>query len=166
VWIALASLTIAAVSGLGCGSVTSANDGGTGGTGQCPSGQIWCPGCTPGTGICATGCPGIACPPIDGGCTGTACPVDASMSCTDVTTLEACDQRPDCHSVFVDRQDCQCGGIGCCARFLRCADGDTANCSGGAVLCDALTPHCEGQYVVSYTASCYEGCVRMTECAP
>jgi hypothetical protein len=88
------------------------------------------------------------------------------MSCADVTTLEACDARADCHSVFIDPQDCACAAIGCCARFLRCADGDTANCSGGAVLCDALTPHCEGQDVVSYTASCYEGCVRMTECAP
>jgi hypothetical protein len=160
-WMVPALIAIAAGSVVGCGSVTSSSD-----AGQCPSGQIWCAGCTPGTGACYAGpCPGIACPPIDAGCTGAACGVDASASCADVTTLAACDARTDCHSVFLDLQDCQCGGIGCCARFLRCADGDTAKCS-GVVACDALTPHCEGQYVVSYTDACYEGCVRMTECAP
>ena len=34
----------------------------------------------------------------------------------------------------------------------------------GAVLCDAVTPHCEGPYTVSYTDACYEGCVRASEC--
>jgi hypothetical protein len=32
--------------------------------------------------------------------------------------------------------------------------------------CGAATPYCEGPYVVSYTAVCFEGCVQSTDCAP
>ena len=88
------------------------------------------------------------------------------VPCADATTLEECDARSDCHSVFVDPRNCACAALGCCARFARCADGDRARCTGGAIACDALTPYCELPYVVSYTQSCYEGCVRATACAP
>ena len=88
-----------------------------------------------------------------------------TAKCADVTTMAACDLRTDCHTVFHDPQTCGCASIGCCAKFLRCAVGDRANCKGPAA-CDALTPHCEGPYVVSYTGACYEGCARATECAP
>jgi hypothetical protein len=54
---------------------------------------------------------------------------------------------------------------GCCMKFSRCADG-AANCKGGNIACTIATPHCEAPYVLSYTQSCYEGCVRATECAP
>ena len=41
---------------------------GGGGTGGCAPNQVWCPGCEPGTGACYVGgCPGVACPPPDGG---------------------------------------------------------------------------------------------------
>jgi hypothetical protein len=143
---------------------TSGN-GGAGGAagvpGSCPTGKIWCPGCAPGEGACYTGgCPGVACPPPDAGSPDATIP-----SCADVTTLAACDLRADCHAVFVDPGTCGCAGIGCCAKFSRCAAGDRADCRGPAA-CDALTPHCEGAYVVGYNGACYEGCVRATECAP
>lgn len=123
---------------------------------------MWCPGCTPGTGACYVGgCPAVACPPPDGGVpdSGTLPP------CAEVTTVAACDQRLDCHAVFVDPGTCGCATAGCCARFSRCADGDRANCKGPAQ-CRAATPFCEAPYVVAYTGVCFEGCVRSTECAP
>jgi hypothetical protein len=94
-------------------------------------------------------CPAIACP----------------ASCATVTTLSECEARADCHSVFVDPGTCGCAPLGCCARFNRCADGNTASCNGNPS-CDIVTPHCEGPYVVSYTATCYEGCVQAKDCAP
>jgi hypothetical protein len=51
--------------GGGAGSMGGQSGGGTGG---CAPNQVWCPGCEPGTGACyAGGCPGVACPPPDGG---------------------------------------------------------------------------------------------------
>src|SRR6185436_21011034 len=39
--------------------------------GGCAPNQVWCPGCEPGTGACYVGgCPGGACPPLDGGAGG------------------------------------------------------------------------------------------------
>jgi hypothetical protein len=135
------------------GSSGEAGGGGTGGSGgaeQCPEGQIWCPGCTPGTGSCGVGCMGAQC-----------------NTCVEADTLEACDARPDCHPVFHDPQDCDCSGLGCCAKFLRCADGAQALCGDLPVSCDIAVPYCEGPlYVVSYTPGCYEGCVRAPDCAP
>jgi len=98
-----------------------------------------------------TGCLPIACPP--------------PLPCAQNTTLAQCEARTDCHSVFVDRGNCACSALGCCATFTRCADGDRAACK-GMPACDALAPYCEGPYVVSYTNSCYEGCVHMKDCAP
>jgi len=101
-----------------------------------------------------------------GGSGGSAAGGSTGGACASVTTLEACDARSDCHALFEDPGNCRCAALGCCARFSRCADGDRALCTSGAVLCDALTPHCEGPYVVSYTDFCYDGCVRATECLP
>jgi hypothetical protein len=126
--------------------------GGAGG--GCPAGQIWCAGCTPGTGACYTGgCPGIACP---------------TSTCDQVTAQAECDTRSDCHSVFVDPGTCDCATAGCCAHFSRCASGDHGQCKMPSTFaCAIATPYCESPvYVVSYTSSCYEGCVLATDCAP
>jgi hypothetical protein len=62
--------------GGGSGGGGTGGNGGTagssgGGTGGCAPNQVWCPGCEPGTGACyAGGCPGVACPPLDGGTAG------------------------------------------------------------------------------------------------
>jgi len=149
--------------GTGGGGGAGAGDGGAGGpvdAGGCPAGKIWCPGCTAGTGSClAGGCPGSACPPLDGGT------ADAALgTCNTLTTQSACDNRSDCHSVFVDLNNCGCSAAGCCARFNNCANGGRANCD-GQVSCGAKTPYCAGPYVVSYTSTCFEGCVIQSECA-
>jgi hypothetical protein len=86
-------------------------------------------------------------------------------TCGDVTALAECDARDDCHSVFVDPNDCPCDAPGCCARFSFCADGDQAECD-AMVTCRRAAPFCAGQYVISYEGTCYEGCVRSSECAP
>ncbi|HXU05637.1 MAG TPA: hypothetical protein VN903_31980 [Polyangia bacterium] len=117
----------------------------------------YCPNC--GGGSYYSGCssadnPTNTCPAI-------ACP----LPCSQMMTQETCDTRPDCHPVFVDNRSCACAALGCCAKFSRCADGATAVCKAPSIVCDALTPYCEGPYVVSYTNSCYEGCVLSTDCA-
>jgi hypothetical protein len=140
------------------GAAGRGGGGGGGAGGGCPANQVWCPGCTPGSGTCSWGgCPGFACPPVDAG---------TPVTCAEVTTLAECDARTDCHSVFQDVQNCRCAALGCCATFLKCANGDRALCQAPTLLCKSLSPYCEGPYVVSYTASCYEGCARSTECAP
>jgi hypothetical protein len=123
--------------------------GGTG-TSACPTGQIWCSGCAGDTGHCDVVCPAVAC-----------------TDCASLTTLEACEASTSCHSVFVDPGTCDCAAIGCCARFSRCANGDKALCTEpSTIACDMVTPHCEDPaYVVSYTPSCYEGCVKSKDCA-
>jgi hypothetical protein len=78
----------------------------------------------------------------------------------------ACDARTDCHAVYTDSGTCDCAVAGCCAKFNRCADGAKASCKGPA-LCNIVGPSCESPaFVVSYASSCFEGCVRPTECAP
>lgn len=151
------SLAMGGQSGAGGSATTGGtSNGGTSGVGgstpgSCPSGQVFCPGCTPGTGQCyAGGCPGVAC-----------------GSCTLATTQTECDARAECHSVFVDPGTCGCMAIGCCAQFSRCADGATAQCTPpSAQMCDAPEPFCESPaFVVSYAGYCYEGCVRSEDCA-
>lgn len=94
------------------------------------------------------------------------CPdAPCALPCGDLTSEAACDSRSDCHPVYVDPGTCLCALPGCCAQFERCAAGGTADCKSGA-LCNSLPPTCEGPYVVAYTASCYEGCVKATDCAP
>jgi hypothetical protein len=117
---------------------------------------------------------------LDAGCTDLAtslqrycCPVEAyagcvpARPCAEVTTQGECDDRSDCHSVFVDPGDCGCASAGCCAQFSLCADGAQASCDGSNVQCTVVAPHCESpNYVVSYTPTCYEGCVNPDDCAP
>jgi hypothetical protein len=117
----------------------------------------YCPNCNGGSsfvGCSAVGTGGSLCPAI-------ACP----LPCSQVTTRDGCDARPDCHPVFVDDRTCGCAAAGCCAHFSRCADGATALCKAPAIACDAVTPYCAGPYVVGYTPGCYEGCVLATDCA-
>ena len=101
-----------------------------------------------------------------GGASDDAGTADAdSGTCNTLTTQAACDNRSDCHSVFVDNNNCSCAPAGCCAQFYRCADGGRANCDGRGVACGAKTPYCAGPYVVSFTSTCFEGCVLQSECA-
>ena len=87
------------------------------------------------------------------------------VPCSQVTSQEGCDLRSDCHSVFVDSRDCNCGQPGCCARFDHCSDAAMADCSGSAT-CKMSQPYCSGSYVVAVKGSCYDGCVLKTACAP
>jgi hypothetical protein len=92
------------------------------------------------------------------------CPTIACLDpCSSLTMLADCDARPDCHSVFYDPGTCGCAAAGCCAHFQRCAAGAKAACT-GTVACTIVKPYCELPYVVSYSGSCYEGCVKQTEC--
>jgi hypothetical protein len=106
-----------------------------------------------------TSCSASSDPPLF--CGAAQCPV----TCSTATTLVACEARSDCHAVFFDPGTCGCAAAGCCEHFSRCADGAKANCTGPA-LCKAATPLCDGSYVVSFTGSCYEGCVQQKDCAP
>jgi hypothetical protein len=91
----------------------------------------------------------------------------AGGTCAQETSVEACDARTDCHSVFVDPRTCGCAALGCCAHFERCAEGKIAKCTApGGLGCEIAEPYCEGPYVIAYTDICYEGCVRQTECGP
>ena len=132
------------------GTSAAGGTSGAGGTGSCPTGQLWCAGCAGDTGHCDVVCPAVAC-----------------ADCASLTTLEACEASTNCHSVFVDPGTCGCAAIGCCAKFSSCANGDKALCTEPApIACDRVTPHCEGPaYVISYTPSCYEGCVQSKDCA-
>lgn len=145
--------------GMGAGGITSSGAGGKG-VGGTDSGGIGSGGITS---VDAGDC-------LDGTCPKDASPVDAgsgdipNATCSQLATQAACDVRSDCHSVFVDPGNCACLAVGCCTRFDRCADGGKANCMGPA-LCKSATPYCESpSYVLSYTGSCYEGCVRPSEC--
>ena len=120
----------------------------------------YCPNCDGGQSFVGCGGPGesrVACPLLT-------CPAPAS--CSTVTTEAVCNARTDCHSVFDDPGTCGCNAVGCCAHFSWCADGAKASC-GGMPLCQVVAPHCEAPaFVVSYAGSCFEGCVRPTECGP
>lgn len=89
--------------------------------------------------------------------------VVTSLPCPQLSSQEACDARGDCHSVFIDPNDCKCAPLGCCAKFSRCATG-RAICD-AAVACAMATPYCAGDYTISYENNCFEGCVRKTACA-
>jgi hypothetical protein len=117
----------------------------------------YCPGCQQTKTY--RGCSNINAPVTP--CPALPCPLPCAM----VTTLDQCETRTDCHSVFVDPGTCGCSAVGCCEHFSRCADGDKAKCS-GMPLCRIATPFCEGTFVVSYTDTCYEGCVQKKDCAP
>jgi hypothetical protein len=94
------------------------------------------------------------------------CPAIACVvACDMLTTQTACEARHDCHPDFADPGTCDCIAAGCCMTFSRCAAGATARCS-GMPLCKSLAPLCAGDYTLAYTDTCYEGCVRKTDCAP
>ena len=105
------------------------------------------------------------------GCLQEPC-VSPPASCAELPDQATCDARPDCHSVFGKCLGCSCPTAGCGVGFVTCADGAKADCSGpkgvGAAFCHAVSPDCASTtataYVVSYTADCYEGCVRPSEC--
>jgi hypothetical protein len=123
---------------------------------DCRPGYCGCPGEQMFT-SCLASNEAVACPAY-------ACP--AAAPCATVTTEAACDQRNDCHSVFVSNAIADCVVNGGCTFFTHCADGGKASCN-GAPACQITAPYCEAPaFVVSYTGSCYEGCVRATECGP
>jgi hypothetical protein len=104
--------------------------------------------------------------------TGFSCPAVGAcvmpVPCARIADQLSCDARTDCHSVFGDPGTCDCATAGCCIGYSRCADGGKAACSGPTgpgILCMAPPPACGGAYVISFTADCWEGCVRPTECA-
>jgi len=148
---------------------------------QGPCGCCGCP-CSPGyygqetlAGDGATCCADLQydqlnCGECGNSCNGNQCTMgkcEGATDCSIYVTQDVCDGSSECHSVFVDPGDCNCTGIGCCARFSHCADGDLADCNGANVSCEIVTPHCEDPaYVVSYTGTCYEGCVVPSDCAP
>jgi hypothetical protein len=159
---------IAGKGGAGGIDVGGRGGGGAGGTGLdagvCPSGQIWCPGCAPGTGSCGQVCPGVACSGLDGGPIDALMSLDTAVSCGQLNTQEACDQRTDCHSVSSDSNTCDCATLGCCLRFNHCDDGGAVACD-GRVTCSIVTPACRAPYVVQYQNGCFNGCVLATKCA-
>ena len=133
--------------GQGGGAGTGGSGGGGGSNGGAGGGTAGAGGGTAGTGGGTAGAGGTGVP------------------CSAVATLETCDARSDCHAVFTDPHNCACAALGCCARFSRCADGASARCTNAGIACEAPVPYCESPYVVSYTATCYEGCVRATACS-
>jgi hypothetical protein len=95
-----------------------------------------------------------------------ACTLACTMpACNTLTDATSCSARSDCHAVYLPGNACGCAPAGCCTFFSSCADGGKANCA-GTVTCRAAPPACEGPYVLSYAANCYEGCVLSSECAP
>jgi len=89
----------------------------------------------------------------------------APIPCASLSAEADCETRNDCHSVYVDYENCGCEGLGCCAKFSKCAEGSQADCRGPAT-CKMAEPRCSGPYVVAYLGTCYEGCVRASDCAP
>jgi hypothetical protein len=153
----------------------------SGDAGPCPAGQVWCPGCTPGTGSCGVVCTGAPCLAPDAGCEGGTCSAadapaaqrDASGAetgttpCAQVTTEAECGARSNCHSLYRSIGACGCAPAGCCMHFLSCADGASATCTPPVAFgCTIPTPACDSPFVLSYTPNCYEGCVKTTECSP
>lgn len=154
--------------GAGGSGVGGVGAGGTGGSGVdagvCPSGQMWCPGCTPGTGSCGPACPGLACPVLDAGTVDAPFSQDALVPCGQLTTQVSCDQRSDCHSVNVDQQTCGCSTPGCCMKFSSCETGGAVACD-GPVSCNQPTPSCAAPYAVGYSGNCFYGCVLASKCS-
>jgi hypothetical protein len=91
-------------------------------------------------------------------------PVCNPTDCSALTDEHTCSSSSNCHPVYEDFVNCGCAPVGCCMRFSRCANGQLAQCQGNPT-CGLPTPLCEGNFVVSYTAACYEGCVMPAECA-
>jgi len=112
---------------------------------------MWCPGCRIDEGSCVSGavCPALPC-----------------FSCSAAVDEADCNTFTGCHAVYQDPHDCRCDTLGCCAQYVSCEVGATVDCEGANVECDSLTPYCENPaFVVSYTPTCYEGCVKPEVCA-
>jgi hypothetical protein len=99
---------------------------GSGGSSTCLPNQVWCPGCTPGTGACYVGgCPGIACPPLDSGS-----PDDAA------TGTGGAGGRADAGGGTggVDGGSNACGSRACSSTEVCVHPG----CGGGVPICDPV----------------------------
>jgi hypothetical protein len=141
---------------------------------QCPA--IGCTSCTGrGEQGCldrGTSCRADYCPNCQGGhdfisCANPSdpqigCGLDCPAPCNLLADAASCNARTDCHAVFQPAGACGCAGAGCCIHFDHCADGQ-AQCNGQPA-CTIPSPICDGPYAVSYTNTCYEGCVLATEC--
>ena len=143
----------AGAGGAGAGGTAGAAGGGSGGA----AGSTGAGG--------STGSGGAGGSAHDGGSSDTG-GNDAPGACSAATTLVDCDALAGCHPVFFDPQTCGCASLGCCAHFMRCADGAVGQCQNPGLSCTIAQPHCEGPYVIGYSNGCYEGCVRLTDCAP
>jgi hypothetical protein len=91
------------------------------------------------------------------------CPAIVCPGCGLHTDELSCAQDTTCHPVYMDQIPCTCSPIGCCMQFWFCAEGPRAICQ-GTPTCAQPAPVCEGDYTVSFTSTCYEGCVHPTEC--
>jgi hypothetical protein len=113
----------------------------------------YCMGCnsTFFSGCTETGAPPPPCPLI-------VCPV-----CTAHADETSCRADSNCHPVFADQTPCTCSPVGCCMHYSFCAEGRPALCM-GTPTCGQAPPLCEGNYQISYTQTCYEGCVTPDEC--
>jgi hypothetical protein len=113
---------------------------------------------------CGTGSYFAAC--IVAGANNIGCPaVSCPISCAQIADQATCDASGICHSVFTNSGACDCAPAGCCTHYSGCADGAKATCAPPSTLaCKSLAPDCEGPYVLSYTSTCYEGCVLSSEC--
>ena len=139
----------------------------------CPVGQTLCPGCAPAQPFCAAVCPAMPCTAPDAGeadgwpAKDAATSEAGASSCSQQTTETACQGQSACHAVYVDSGTCGCASPGCCARFSRCADGANATCTQpSSFACTTAQPYCESpMFKLSYSGSCYEGCVLADECA-
>jgi hypothetical protein len=141
----------------GAGEETGGNAGSGGGGGAGATGGMG--GTTAGSGMGGT----TAGTGMGGTMAGTG---GSAGACAELTTLDACELRRDCYSLFSfpDPMSCACTAEGCCATFARCVSGAYANCDGTQISCTIPTPHCEGDYVLAYKGGCYEGCVRTKDC--
>jgi hypothetical protein len=99
-------------------------------------------------------------------------PACAPLPCAKVTDQLSCDARTDCHSVFGNWQSCgNPTAAGCPITFASCADGGKASCKvpppSSFGFCAVAPPPCEASgYALAYVPTCFEGCVRPTECGP
>ena len=182
--VAVGALVLSFLSGVaapGCSSegFEPPDGGGSGGSGDASADGGSCHGldqaqCAARAGCTVSTCNGCGTVPRYEGCRDPgdqvrpSCPlVVCAAPCSLATTEAACDALPGCHPVFRDSSlVCDCAGVGCsCVSFSSCADGGLADCSGPAQ-CDALAPYCSGDYVVAYSGTCYQGCVRKSNCPP
>jgi hypothetical protein len=94
-----------------------------------------------------------------------ACPALHCAMCPLNTAENSCRATGICHPVFLDHPGCApCASQGCCMAFDHCAESVKAVCTMPANLCTTAAPTCEGNYMLSYTTTCYEGCVTPDEC--